>query len=446
MAVAKETVGLSELEKEFHCTKICRLCQKTLNSPKILVCFHSFCRHCLNEHTRRNLQSGTTPNCPTCRTDFLIQVKKVAALPTNEFIGSIITSADALSSSQHATDFQRYIPDKTQPITFCETHKKSFDRYCSNCANIMCQLCIGTRHRYHRVITVELAVKELQQMINSYAIGLESCQAFYRAQHSISETAATMNRTDGTTVKPDSRSRYVITQSPTGKGNMNPFMHPETSTFLDSWKECTHRFRVIITSRELRHHITSIAKELCLYMPHETRCKLHEQESYVQQSQNSPSVKNHAFRREIDNNREWGEKEQLIQQALPKQREWMAKEKRIKATKIEKKSYMEANEQRDLVAGDLLVLKANEKSKTTTGSLADKLQIKTVIGLFPTLKVSQDKLEKEDFQVESKKCCRDKLLQVSPTLVNVNNEYNCDDATAVDLHVVGKFLRCCLEI
>src|SRR6218665_2456796 len=118
-AVARETGSLSELEKQFNSITICGFCKRTLTSPKILFCFHSFCLHCLNEYTRRSLQCGTAPNCPTCRTDISSQVKGVAALPTNELIDSMITAAVALRSCLHVIGFQRYTPAKTQRMTFC---------------------------------------------------------------------------------------------------------------------------------------------------------------------------------------------------------------------------------------------------------------------------------------------------------------------------------------
>lgn len=414
MAVARETASLSELKKQFNCITTCNLCETTLTSPKILPCFHSFCLNCLNEYTRQNLQRGMASICPTCRTDISSQVKGVTALPTNEFINSIIATEKALNWSLHITGFQRYIPDKT----FCKTHKKTmFDRYCNKCSQIMCQLCIRTRHLYHQVISIESAVKKMRQMIKSYAIGVESCQAYYRAKNNICETAheertaaATMNRVDCTPVRQDSRSRhrYASTQSP-NRANRTPFMHHEISTLLDSWEECTNHFCEIIASRGLRDDTLNIVTELCKWR------RMHEQWSPVQQSHDSSSARNHTSRRDIATIRELEGKEQRTQKPLPKKRDWTASGKRmgdIVKRQIEEKSYrprpVEANlnEQRDWVADEL------QRAKAKSKLIEDKLHRKNAIS--PAHMVSHNKLAKEDLEAA--------LMQQLQSNADIKNE------------------------
>lgn len=343
MAVANETVGLYDVEKQYRCITICNFCKGTLTSPKILPCFHSFCLICLNENTILNLQSGTTPKCPTCRADILSQVGST----TNEFIDSIIATADVLSPILHVTGFQRTngsasrptaelsdpayrrqdtgrgksprqigrriknlvkpvrvshedrpsrqgcTSDNPQRMTVCKTHRQKFDRYCSNCRQVICKLYSKSEHCNHRMISVDLAWKDLRQMIKSYAIAVESCQACYRAQNNISEaaregrnSAATINRMANTPVSrgclKSGRYEHALPASPL------------ISTSLETWKEYTRRFYEEIKTKSLSSDMLNISNKLRKL--HETWHHEYEDEGSAQQSQNknSPYSRVHA--------------------------------------------------------------------------------------------------------------------------------------------------------
>ncbi len=70
---AKE--ALQKVEDQLECA----ICLQPYKDPKLLMCFHVFCTHCLERIITPN-QDGSTVTCPNCRHVTTLPQNSVTAL------------------------------------------------------------------------------------------------------------------------------------------------------------------------------------------------------------------------------------------------------------------------------------------------------------------------------------------------------------------------------
>ena len=75
MADAKEK--LQEVQDELNC----RVCLDTYEMPKLLQCFHVYCKKCLVRLVRKDEQGKMVIPCPECKKDTSVSAGGVADLP-----------------------------------------------------------------------------------------------------------------------------------------------------------------------------------------------------------------------------------------------------------------------------------------------------------------------------------------------------------------------------
>ncbi len=86
----------------------CSVCLETLNDPRTLPCFHSFCKVCLEKIVRierEKAKSGETEdfNCPTCRSVFHLKSnQEVAELSSSHFIRNMLEAVRLQNRAKHA--------------------------------------------------------------------------------------------------------------------------------------------------------------------------------------------------------------------------------------------------------------------------------------------------------------------------------------------------------
>ncbi|EDO30002.1 predicted protein [Nematostella vectensis] len=57
----------------------CSICIEHFNDPRVLPCFHSFCRHCLEELALHSEGRGKLV-CPLCKAEFKVICHKIHPL------------------------------------------------------------------------------------------------------------------------------------------------------------------------------------------------------------------------------------------------------------------------------------------------------------------------------------------------------------------------------
>lgn len=121
----------------------CGLCHETFSDPKVLPCFHTFCRPCLEKEQ-------THPDkvtCSQCHADCNLPVSGVQGLLSNLVISTIIETDSELVSSGAAR------------CTGCKSKESDAVARCVDCANYLCPNCVMA-HQFmhcfegHRVLTL----------------------------------------------------------------------------------------------------------------------------------------------------------------------------------------------------------------------------------------------------------------------------------------------------
>ena len=141
---------LEKLEERLKCA----ICLDTYTDPKLLQCFHVFCRDCL---IRLVIQDSLT--CPTCRQDTPISGNGVAGLQSAFQVNDFLEIAKELKSTKKITAYQEgAMSDVTSPnpskkvSPYCSVHvDKELELYCETCGELICSHCAlrGQKHHSH---------------------------------------------------------------------------------------------------------------------------------------------------------------------------------------------------------------------------------------------------------------------------------------------------------
>ena len=194
----------------------CSVCLETYKEPKIISCFHTFCRDCLEKRARVSQRDGKF-RCPECQAEIhLPEGNRFEALPTSFFHNSLLNilavrqSGDGtnvtcgnckrISSNVHycfecarfmcseclnaheimrdafeghkvmpVKDFQDQDYEallKRQPFCTKKYHERKITRfYCLQCQCCVCHLCIVTDHQSHKVQLLDEAADNEKENI-----------------------------------------------------------------------------------------------------------------------------------------------------------------------------------------------------------------------------------------------------------------------------------------
>ena len=185
--------GLKRVEEQLNCS----ICLDTYTDPKILQCFHVFCRQCLVPLGVRDQQGQLSLTCPTCRQDTPIPARGVAGLQSAFHINTLLEILEdsarklenAPATPERATSTDLNLGNKA---SHCFVHEdKELELYCETCGELICLKCVtksGKHHshdyeelnvafeKYKKEITSSLEPMENQVMIIKKALALiEQC-------------------------------------------------------------------------------------------------------------------------------------------------------------------------------------------------------------------------------------------------------------------------------
>ncbi|CAH1788987.1 unnamed protein product [Owenia fusiformis] len=176
----------------------CKLCEKYLDDPKLLVCLHSFCLKCIVEYTENNPAEEGKICCPECKTEIETSgdlsnlpvntlavhmqenthVKRLnetlctnckldnyevhasaRCMDCNEYVcheclkahqrvrltreHNVVSIADLQSGKYDTTQLQ------STPLTLCSTHNEPIKMFCGKCNQALCVVCYATEHNTH---------------------------------------------------------------------------------------------------------------------------------------------------------------------------------------------------------------------------------------------------------------------------------------------------------
>ena len=159
--MAKEAI--QKLEEQLKCS----VCLDTYTDPKLLQCFHVYCKQCLVKLVIRDQQGQLSLPCPICRQDIPIPDEGVAGLQsafqTNELL-EIYNDYLKVKSARPEGDAAHVSPPiSTKKVQYCAEHDgKELELYCETCEECICLKCAfkGGKHHCHDSNTLEVVFEK----------------------------------------------------------------------------------------------------------------------------------------------------------------------------------------------------------------------------------------------------------------------------------------------
>ena len=129
----------------------CAICLDRLKEPKLLPCFHTYCKACLEglPMLLRKSKNGQI-TCPQCRVNHPLPTGGVGEFPADRVLENAL-DAYALKESQ--------AKDTTVPCSMCTEDDPSV-AHCSTCGKFLCDFCAKAHKRLvnfrdHKVVTLD---------------------------------------------------------------------------------------------------------------------------------------------------------------------------------------------------------------------------------------------------------------------------------------------------
>ena len=147
--------ALKKLEDQLTCA----ICLGTLKDPKLLQCFHVYCKDCLQQLVVQEGQEQFSICCPTCRQSTL--------LPTATTDVSLLQSAFHIHNLLEIQGALEKLPKEPKRIK-CDTCNRDFPAtsYCRDCGKFVCAMCASDSGECveHKVVALEQLERREKQL------------------------------------------------------------------------------------------------------------------------------------------------------------------------------------------------------------------------------------------------------------------------------------------
>ena len=151
-ATAKE--ALEKLKNKLECT----ICLTDYTDPKLLPCFHVFCKQCLEPLVIQD-HDGLSLQCPICRHSTKLPPKGVAALQSDFHVEHLFEIRDA---------FEKAKQPQTTRCEKCEDDNTT--GFCRDCGEFICDACTTLHRKWkqfksHEIISLEEVQTEATNLV-----------------------------------------------------------------------------------------------------------------------------------------------------------------------------------------------------------------------------------------------------------------------------------------
>ena len=161
---------LKQLEEQLNCS----ICLDTYTDPKLLQCFHVYCRRCLVPLVDCDQQGQLGLTCPICRQDTPVPDRGVAGLQSAFHINRFLEIKESFQRPEHppATS-EEVAPTDANPVkkaSHCFVHEDmELELYCETCGELICLRCAlkGGKHHDHSYEDLGQAFREYKEEISS---------------------------------------------------------------------------------------------------------------------------------------------------------------------------------------------------------------------------------------------------------------------------------------
>ena len=156
-----EPVSVAKVLKKLADQLECSICLDSFTDPKLLQCFHVFCKDCLEPLVLRD-QHGLSLHCPNCRRSTLLPANGVSGLQPAFHVHHSFEIRDALQKVKQGQEGQK---------TLCEKcNKRDVRGFCRDCGDFVCEACIEVHQTWkeystHKVISLEQLKSDATEMV-----------------------------------------------------------------------------------------------------------------------------------------------------------------------------------------------------------------------------------------------------------------------------------------
>ena len=157
-----EPVSVAKVLKKLADQLECSICLDSFTDPKLLQCFHVFCKDCLEPLVLRD-QHGLSLRCPNCRRSTLLPANGVSGLQPAFLVHHLFEIQDTLQKIKQGQEGQK---------TLCEKCKKKREAngFCRDCGKFVCEACIDVHMNWdeystHKVISLEQLKSDATEMV-----------------------------------------------------------------------------------------------------------------------------------------------------------------------------------------------------------------------------------------------------------------------------------------
>ena len=158
--MAESQVVAEQALKKLKEQLTCAICLDTFKDPKLLQCFHVYCKDCLRRLVVQDDRGRISLRCPTCRQSTLLpSASTVSDLQPAFHIHNLFEIQKAV---EKVKDPQKLQCDK------CKTPRQATS-YCRNCGEFICDIC-NTVHKdwdafsKHEVVSLEQLESKIKQL------------------------------------------------------------------------------------------------------------------------------------------------------------------------------------------------------------------------------------------------------------------------------------------
>ena len=162
---------LKKVEDQLNCS----VCLGVYTDPKMLHCFHVFCKTCLRKLVFRDEQGQLVLSCPNCRHITPVPANGVAGLQPAFLINHLLDIAEDLKRGKNApasadSSSASLPPQQEEVPTFCSEHvREELKLYCETCGELICPYCAlkTGKHHNHDYALIEEAFETYKKEIGS---------------------------------------------------------------------------------------------------------------------------------------------------------------------------------------------------------------------------------------------------------------------------------------
>ena len=166
--------ALKNLQEQLNCS----ICLDIYTDPKLLQCFHVFCRQCLVPLGVRDQQGQLSLTCPTCRQVTPIPDKGVSGLQSAFHINNLRQiyedsvkklESPAATPGGEVGGTTVNSPSRNEVQCCFEHAEEELKLYCETCGELVCYQCVikGGKHHDHDYALLQIAFEKYKEEITS---------------------------------------------------------------------------------------------------------------------------------------------------------------------------------------------------------------------------------------------------------------------------------------